>query len=96
MSKRSAKVLVAACIWTLYVWITRMWNIAQDDHSFGFKAVHAVLAVISIGFGIAVGVIGWRALRAGRAASAGRTKGAASASAGRDDGRTRTPVEQGS
>jgi hypothetical protein len=87
MSRRAARVLVAACVWTLYVWITRMWNIAQDDHSFGFKAVHAVLAVISIGFGIAVGVIGWRALRADRSARA---------SAGRDDGRARAPVEQGS
>ena len=86
MSRRSAQVLVAACVWTLYVWITRMWNIAQDDHSFGFKAVHAVLAVISVAFGIAVGVIGWRALRAQKAA----------ASAGRDDGRARTPVQQGS
>lgn len=84
MSRRAAKLLVAACIWTLYVWITRMWNIAGDDHSFGFKAVHAVLAVISIAFGIAVGVIGWRALRAGRDAR----------SAGSDDGRARTPVEQ--
>jgi hypothetical protein len=63
MTKRAAKVLVAACIWTLYVWVTRMWNIAHDDRSFGFKAVHGVLAVISVGFGIAVGVIGWRALR---------------------------------
>ncbi len=87
MSKRAARVLVAACIWTLYVWITRMWNIAGDDHAFGFKAVHAVLAVISIAFGIAVGVIGWRALRAGRAASA---------SARRDDRRARAAVEHGS
>ena len=31
--------------------------------------VHAVLAVISCGFGIAVGVIGWRALRAAREAA---------------------------
>jgi hypothetical protein len=63
MTKRAAKVLVAAGIWTLYVWVTRMWNIAHGTQSFGFKAVHAVLAVISVGFGIAVGVIGWRALR---------------------------------
>jgi hypothetical protein len=85
MSRRAARVLVAACVWTLYVWITRMWNIARDDHAFGFKAVHAVLAVISIGFGIAVGVIGWRSLRAQRAAAS---------SAGGDDARTRAAVEQ--
>jgi hypothetical protein len=68
MSRRAAKVLVAACIWTLYVWVTRMWNILQDDeHDAAFKTVHGVLAVISVAFGIAVGVIGWRALRAGKA-----------------------------
>jgi hypothetical protein len=84
VNRRAAKVLVAAGVWTLYVWITRMWNIVRDDHSLGFKAVHTVLAVISIAFGIAVGVIGWRTLRIGRAASA---------SAG-DDGASRTAVEQ--
>jgi hypothetical protein len=84
MTRRAAKVLVAACVWTLYVWITRMWNIAQDDRSFGFKAVHAVLAVISIGFGIAVGVIGWRALRVARDTRS---------SAG-NDGASRSAVEQ--
>jgi len=68
MSRRAAKVLVAAGIWTLYVWITRMWNILHDnEHGTAFKAVHGVLAVISVAFGIAVGVIGWRALRAGKA-----------------------------
>jgi hypothetical protein len=71
MTRRAAWVLVAACVWTLYVWVTRMWNIAHDDHSFGFKAVHAVLAVISVAFGLAVGVIGWRALRASNRASRG-------------------------
>jgi hypothetical protein len=80
-------VLVAASAWTLYVWITRMWNILGDDHSVGFKVVHAVLAVISVGFGIAVGVIGWRALRAGRVAGPGTP------SAG-DDGTTRAAVQQ--
>jgi hypothetical protein len=68
MSRRAAKVLVAASIWTLYVWTTRMWNILRDDeHDAAFKTVHGVLAVISVAFAIAVGVIGWRALRAGKA-----------------------------
>jgi uncharacterized membrane protein len=63
MSRRAAKVLIAAGVWTLYVWVTRMWNIVQDDRDFAFKAVHGVLAVISVAFGVAVGVIGWRSLR---------------------------------
>jgi hypothetical protein len=90
ITRRAAKVLVAACVWTLYVWITRMWNIANDDHSFGFKAVHAVLAVISIAFGIAVGVIGWRALRGERSERTER-----SSSAGGRDGNARATVEEG-
>jgi hypothetical protein len=65
MSKRAAKVLIAAAIWTLYVWVTRMWNIAQDDeHDTAFKVVHGVIALVSVGFAVAVGVIGWRGLRA--------------------------------
>ena len=84
MSRRAANVLIAACVWTLYVWVTRMWNIAQDDdHDTAFKVVHGVLALVSVGFGVAVGVIGWRARRA-------RT---ADRSAG-DDGLARTTVEQ--
>lgn len=66
ISRRAALVLVAACIWTFYVWITRVWIILHDHdpaHGFGFKAVHIVLAVISCAFGAAVGVIGWRVLR---------------------------------
>jgi hypothetical protein len=64
LSRRAAWLLVAACVWTLYVWITRMWVIAGDSHGIAFKAVHAVLAVVSVGLAIPVGVIGWRALQA--------------------------------
>jgi hypothetical protein len=60
-------VLLAAAAWTVYVWVTRMWNIARDsEHSFGFKAVHGVLAVISVAFAIAIGVIGFRMRREAR------------------------------
>jgi hypothetical protein len=51
-------VLRAFAIWTVYVWGTRMWNIARDHTtSTGFKAVHAVLAVISVAFAVATWVI---------------------------------------
>ena len=66
LSRRAAWLLVATCLWTLYVWITRMWVIAQDSHGFAFKAVHAVLAIVSVGLAIPVGVIGWRALQASK------------------------------
>ncbi len=70
MTRRSAVTLVAACAWTLYVWVTRVWIMAGQDESFGFKAVHGALAAVSIGFGLAAGWIGFRGLRAaGRSAA---------------------------
>jgi hypothetical protein len=47
--------LVAA--WTVFIWVFRSWNlIRDDDRSFGFIAVHLVIAAISVA--LAVGV--WR------------------------------------
>jgi hypothetical protein len=63
-SRARSNVLLAAAAWTVYVWVTRMWNIARDtEHDFGFKAVHGVLAIISIAFAIALAVIGFRMRR---------------------------------
>ena len=58
MTRTQAIVLRAAALWTFYVWITRIWNIAQDaSTSFGFKAVHSILAVVSIAFAVAILVV---------------------------------------
>ena len=49
-------VLRGFAVWTVYVWVTRMWNILQDHtkgHGAGFKLVHSVLAVISVAFAVA-------------------------------------------
>ena len=57
MTRRETLLFRAFAIWTIYVWVTRMWNIARDHapgHGLGFKLVHAVLAVISVAFAIAV------------------------------------------
>jgi hypothetical protein len=63
-SRARSNLLLAAAAWTVYVWVTRMWNIARDsEHSFGFKAVHGVLAVISLAFAVAIAVIGLRMRR---------------------------------
>jgi hypothetical protein len=60
--------LLAAAAWTLFIWVTRMWNIARDPaHSFGFKAVHGLLAAVSVAFAMIVGLIGWRMRREARA-----------------------------
>ena len=63
LTRREAKLLVAAAAWTLYVWISRVMIMAGQDTSAGFKAVHLLLAVVSLGFGVAIGRIGLRSLR---------------------------------
>jgi hypothetical protein len=69
MSRRAAWVLVALCVWTGYVWITRIVVMAGQDESAGFKIVHGILAVVSIAFGLAAGWIGVRRLRRPRSRS---------------------------
>lgn len=64
MTRRVSILLLAAGGWTLFVWVTRLVNMAGEDRSAGFFVVHSLLAVISIGFGLALGVVGWKALRA--------------------------------
>jgi hypothetical protein len=63
VSRRAAWLLIALCAWTLYVWISRLFIMAGQDESTGFKVVHGVLAVISLVFGLAAGWIGFRRLR---------------------------------
>ena len=64
MTRRQANLLIAACVWTVYVWISFVViQSRQHDTSVGFKVVHGVLALISIAFGLAVGRLGWRARR---------------------------------
>lgn len=64
MSRRTAWFLLAAAGWTAYVWISRLYLMAGSDDSVGFKVVHGVLAVISLGFGVGIAWVGIRALRA--------------------------------
>jgi hypothetical protein len=74
MSRRAAWTLIALCAWSLWVWITRVFIIAGQDESTGFKVVHGILAAGSIAFGLAAGWIGYRGLRAARrAARPGKT-----------------------
>ena len=74
MFRSEALVLRAFCVWTVYVWVTRIWNIWGDDsRDFSFKAVHTVLAVISVGFAVFAWRIVSRNRRRSRAARADRT-----------------------
>jgi hypothetical protein len=48
--------------WTFFVWLVFTRNIVGDPkHSFGFKAVHVTLAIISIALAIGVWVVASRA-----------------------------------
>jgi hypothetical protein len=59
--------LLAAAAWTIWVWSTRIWNIVDDPaHDAAFKAVHSLLALVSIAFGVALGVVGLRMRREAR------------------------------
>jgi small neutral amino acid transporter SnatA (MarC family) len=56
--------LLAAAAWTIWVWATRIWNIVGDPaHDAAFKAVHSLLALVSIAFGVALGLVGLRMRR---------------------------------
>ena len=59
--------LLAAAAWTIWIWATRIWNLLGDPaHGAAFKAVHSLLALVSIAFGVALGVVGLRMRREGR------------------------------
>lgn len=57
MSRTDALILRSAAVWTVFIWATRIKNILGDDtRSFGFKAVHTALAIVSVVFAVAI----WR------------------------------------
>ena len=74
LSRRASWLLISFALWSWFIWVTLIRNISDDPRAWGpgdggptaFLAVHAVLAVISIGFGTAIGWLGWRGLRAER------------------------------
>ncbi|HWC43662.1 MAG TPA: hypothetical protein VHK02_16875 [Actinomycetota bacterium] len=60
--------LLAAAAWTIWVWVTRIWNILGDPaHDAAFKTVHSLLALVSVAFAVALGVVGLRMRREERA-----------------------------
>ena len=53
MTRRDALVLRAFVVWTVFVWANRVWNLlGEDDRSAGFKFVHILLALVSVGFAV--------------------------------------------
>lgn len=61
MSKRDALLLRVFAGWTIFIWATRIQNIVRDTdpaHGFAFKAVHIVLAGVSVALALAaLGVV---------------------------------------
>jgi len=61
MSTRDRLWLRVTVGWTLFVWLVFTKNIVGDPkHSFGFKAVHVVLAIVSIVLAIGVWAVSSR------------------------------------
>lgn len=61
MTRRHANVLIAAAIWTFYVWISRIVIMTGQNTSTGFKVVHYALAAVSLAFGTAIAWIAFKA-----------------------------------
>lgn len=56
LTGKQALLLRAFSAWTIYVWSVRIWNIWRDEaRDVPFKAVHSVLAVVSVS--LAVGAL---------------------------------------
>ncbi len=67
MSRIDALVLRSAAVWTIFIWVTRIRNILGDEtRSAGFKAVHTVLALVSVAFAVAILAVASRNRRRAR------------------------------
>lgn len=69
LSRRASWFLLAVGGWTWAIWPNFLRTVWRDDRSWkdgptSFFLVHLVLVVISLATGTAVGVLGWRGLRA--------------------------------
>lgn len=66
VTRRQSLLLYVFSLWTVWVWGTRIWNIWRDDERNGaFKAVHTVLAGVSVALAVAAWVT-VRRIRRGR------------------------------
>jgi uncharacterized membrane protein len=74
VSRTDALILRTAAVWTVFIWVTRIRNILGDEtRSAGFKAVHTVLAVVSVAFAVAIWAVASRNRRRDRDRAATRS-----------------------
>lgn len=52
----SSRLVAVFCLWTIGFWVVRGGGLLFGDHDAGFKIVHTILALISIGL---AGVLYW-------------------------------------
>jgi len=58
LTRNQALLLRGFSAWTIYVWVTRLWNIWRDEaRDTPFKVVHSVLALVSVAFAVAALVV---------------------------------------
>lgn len=65
MTRRDTLLLRAAAIWTVFVWGVFLRNLlfGDTDRELGFKVVHSVLAVVSLGFAGVIWAVATRSQR---------------------------------
>jgi hypothetical protein len=54
MNRRDALLLRITAVWTVFVWATFIKNLFGSSQSAGFVVVHVGLAIVSIGFAVAI------------------------------------------
>ncbi|MFE0025387.1 SCO4848 family membrane protein [Amycolatopsis sp. NPDC059021] len=71
ISRGTSVFLLAFGVWSWIIWITFAKNLWESDRAWaadgsptGYFIVHAVLTVVSFLLGTAIGVLGWRGVRA--------------------------------
>jgi hypothetical protein len=89
LSRRASWFLLVFCVWTWFIWVTLVKNIWADPRSWNhgataFFLVHVVLAVIDIVCGTAIGILGWRGIKAHRAAASANAAGAGEGAGARE------------
>lgn len=63
MSRRAALLLRASVVWTVWVWVVLIRNMVVGNFAWSFKAVHTLLAVVSLAFAIVTWQITTRSRR---------------------------------
>ncbi|MBW3662854.1 MAG: hypothetical protein KY469_07115 [Actinobacteria bacterium] len=60
--RRWSWLLLTAAAWNVWVWGTRLYNLATDDveRTTGFVVVHGLLFTVSLVFAAAIAWVGWR------------------------------------